>query len=73
MTDGIAGFLAMGGYGAFVWGAYGAAAIVLVAILVASMARVAREERALDRLAAGGRRRGRTASAQARAPAEGRP
>ncbi|BBK35219.1 hypothetical protein STAQ_02970 [Allostella sp. ATCC 35155] len=73
MTDGIAGFLAMGGYGGFVWGAYGAAAIVLVAILAASIARVAREERALDRLSAGGRRRGRGAPVEGRAPAEGTP
>lgn len=73
MREGLAGFLAMGGYGAFIWGAYAAAALVLVAILVASIARVAREERALDRLAAGGRRRGRTAPAGGRASAEGTP
>jgi heme exporter protein CcmD len=38
--DRIAAFLAMGGHGGFVWGAYGTAAVVLVALLVASFLRV---------------------------------
>ncbi len=56
--DRIAAFLAMGGHGGFVWGAYGTAAVVLVALLVASFLRVGREERALERLSATSRRRG---------------
>lgn len=38
-------FLAMGGYGAFVWPAYGAAALVMIGLLVASL----RERRAAER------------------------
>ena len=64
MIDRLAAFLAMGGHGGFVWGAYAIAAIVLLAILAASLLRVQREERALQRLAEAGGRRGR-----ARAPA----
>lgn len=75
MSERIGEFLAMGGYGAFVWAAYATAAVVLVAILVASLARATREERALARLAAaGGRRRGPRGQARAEgAAAEGLP
>lgn len=68
MTDGIAAFLAMGGYGAFVWGAYAAATVVLVAILVASLLRVGREERQLEQLAGGSRRRSRAGAASEARP-----
>ena len=50
--DDIAGFLAMGGYGQFVWPAYGVAAIILVGLLVASIVRLRREERVLEALTA---------------------
>jgi heme exporter protein D len=42
-------FLAMGGYGFYVWGAYGVTAICIVAELVSVRAR----RRAAERLAAG--------------------
>lgn len=57
--DGISAFLAMGGYGQFVWPAYAVAAIVLVGLLVSSLVRLRREERALDRLSAAAPRRAR--------------
>ncbi len=40
-------FFAMGGYGAFVWPAYGASALVLGWLLVSSLRRLRRLERAL--------------------------
>ncbi len=40
-------FLAMGGYGAFVWPAFGVTALVMVWLLVASLARLRRLERDL--------------------------
>lgn len=42
----------LGGYGAYVWPAYAAAAIVLVALLLASLRRVISTERRLARLQA---------------------
>ncbi len=55
-------FFAMGGYAAFVWPAYGAAAIALIALLIVSLrtlrareAEIARAEGARPR-APGGRR-----------------
>ncbi len=57
--DGISAFLAMGGYGQFVWPAYAVAAVVLVGLLVSSLVRLQREERALDRLSAAAPRRAR--------------
>ena len=43
-------FLAMGGHGAFVWGAYGVCAVVLVALTLASLRRLRASEAALRRL-----------------------
>jgi heme exporter protein D len=56
--DDLANFLAMGGYARFVWPAYGVAAAVMIGLLAASIARLRREERALERLAAANPRRG---------------
>ena len=41
------GFLAMGGYGAFVWPAFGLTALVMVWLLAASLRRLRGLERAL--------------------------
>ena len=41
-------FLAMGGYGAFVWPAFGMTALVMIWLLVASLARLRRLERKLS-------------------------
>ena len=43
-------FLAMGGYGGFIWPAYAAAAGVLVLMLIASWRGLRKAERELDRL-----------------------
>jgi heme exporter protein D len=45
-------FLAMGGYGAYVWGAYGVSALALIAEVLALRARARRlaEDLALDRV-----------------------
>ena len=40
-------FLRMGGYAAYVWPAYGAAAAVLIGLLAASLIRLRRAERRL--------------------------
>jgi len=45
-------FLAMGGYAAFVWPAYGIAAAVLAGLVVESVAAYRRARRALARLEA---------------------
>lgn len=45
-------YLAMGGYAAFVWPAYGAAAAVLIAFAIDSWRRVKHAEAALRRLEA---------------------
>jgi heme exporter protein D len=56
--DGLASFLDMGGYAAFVWPAYGVAAAVLVTLLLEARRALARSRRALALLeAAAGRRR----------------
>ena len=57
--DGLGSFLAMGGYGQFVWPAYAVAALVLVALLAASLVRLRREERTLSALSESAPRRGR--------------
>lgn len=44
------GYFAMGGYAAFVWPAYGAAALVLLGFALTSWRRLKAAERALDRL-----------------------
>lgn len=51
MTD-VAQFLAMGGYAAFVWPAYGVAAVVLVALLIASLRGLKEREATLKALEA---------------------
>ena len=50
-------FLDMGGYAAYVWPAYGAAALILVGLLVASLAGLRRRQRELARLDDGRERR----------------
>jgi heme exporter protein D len=50
--DGIAKFLAMGGYAAYVWPALGLTALVLAALLIASLKSVRRREAELARLEA---------------------
>ncbi len=62
-------FLAMGGYGAFVWPAYGASALVLGWLWVSSLRRLRGLERALaaQGLAppgGGGKRRGATSQGE---------
>jgi len=57
--DGLAGFLAMGGYGGFVWPAYGVALVVLAGILVHSLRRLRATERLLAELGGEASRRGR--------------
>lgn len=51
-------FLSMGGYGAYVWASYVLSAVVMVALLVASVRGLKRTESAFERLkaATGGRR-----------------
>ena len=46
--DAIATFLAMGGYAAFVWSAYGITAVVLLALLVLSWRGVKARQAELD-------------------------
>ena len=43
-------FLAMGGYGGFVWPAFGLTALVMVWLLVASLRRLSANERLLARM-----------------------
>ena len=43
-------FLEMGGYGAFVWPAYGVTAVVLVVLALASLRSLRRSQAALDAL-----------------------
>jgi heme exporter protein D len=62
MESGVRTFLDMGGYGAFVWPAYGVTALVLVAVLIASLRALWRREAALaalERDAGGEARRAR--------------
>ncbi len=46
------GFLAMGGYGGFVWPAFGLTAALMLALLVDSLRRLTSNRRALARLEA---------------------
>jgi heme exporter protein D len=48
-AGGLAGYLAMGGYAAFVWPSYGLAAVLLVALFLLSVRRLNRATRSLDR------------------------
>ena len=55
-------FLAMGGYGAFVWPAFGVTAVVMVWLLISTLRRLRANERLLAQMQAaspGGERRGR--------------
>jgi heme exporter protein D len=53
--EGLSAFLDMGGYGAFVWPAYGITAFVLLALLVISRGALARSEATLTALEGDGR------------------
>ncbi len=57
--DSVSDFLAMGGYAAYVWPAFGVALAVLVGLLVASLRSLRANQAALSALgpAGGGRRR----------------
>ena len=50
--SGIAQALALGGYGAYVWPAYGFAAAVLIGLFVAARRRLERAERDAERMRA---------------------
>ncbi|HTI85389.1 MAG TPA: heme exporter protein CcmD [Alphaproteobacteria bacterium] len=50
--SGIAEALALGGYGAYVWPAYGFAAIVLIGLFVAARRRLERAERDAEQMRA---------------------
>jgi heme exporter protein D len=52
MMQAISDYLTMGGYAAFIWPAYGVAALVLIAFAIDSWLRVKRAEAALRRLEA---------------------
>jgi heme exporter protein D len=57
-------FFAMGGYGAFVWAAFGLTALVMIWLLVSTLRRLHERERALEELKAA--RPGRGARANGR-------
>ncbi len=57
--DGIRHYLAMGGYAAYVWPAYGIAAAVLVGLTWQTLRTVARRERELAEIEAARPRRAR--------------
>ena len=63
-------FLAMGGYGGFVWPAFGLTALVMVWLLVASLRRLRANERLLARTGSARPRRPRSGQGRALA-AEG--
>ena len=56
--DVIGEFLAMGGYSAFVWPAFGATALVMVGLLLASLRSLRRQRRALELMEKARPRRG---------------
>jgi len=68
--EGIESFLAMGGYGAYVWPAYGLTAAVMIAFLVTTLRSLRRNQKALDALEAetGPRRRRAKGAAGGDAP-----
>jgi len=43
----MSGYFAMGGHAAFVWSAYGVAAVIMVAMLVASLRALRRQQQAV--------------------------
>jgi heme exporter protein D len=55
--SGITAFLTMGGYAQFVWPAYGAAAFVLIGLLLWTLAGYRRRQRELEALQRQGERR----------------
>ena len=55
--SGLGAFLAMGGYAQFVWPAYGAAALVLIVLLVWTLGGYRKRQRELDALQRHGERR----------------
>ena len=66
MSETMKEFLAMGGYAPYVWGSYGLALVLLLALLVASLAGLRSRERTLAALeAVNPRRRRRKADAAA--------
>ena len=66
--DVIGDFLAMGGYAAFVWPAFGVTVLVMVGLLLASLRSLRRERRALELMEkARPRRRGRAPQASGEA------
>ena len=52
--DAIREYLSMGGYAAFVWPAFGVTAIVMVALLVASIRGLRKERRTLELMESAG-------------------
>ena len=54
-VDGVSAFLTMGGYGAFVWPAFGLTAVVLVGLLIASLRSLRSREADLRAIQAGRR------------------
>jgi heme exporter protein D len=50
VTDGVTEFLAMGGYGVYVWPAYAVAAVVMVGLVVASVRQLRRTKAQLAEL-----------------------
>ncbi|MCB9949268.1 MAG: heme exporter protein CcmD [Rhodospirillaceae bacterium] len=50
MPDRLEQFLSMGGYGAYVWGAYGLCAVVMVLLVVLTLKRLRANERTLKML-----------------------
>ena len=64
--DVIGEFLAMGGYAAFVWPAFGVTVLVMVGLLLTSLRSLRRERRALELMErARPRRRGRGGASEA--------
>ena len=55
--SGVIAFIAMGGYAQFVWPAYGAAAFVLIGLLLWTLAGYRRRQRELEALQRQGERR----------------
>jgi heme exporter protein D len=53
LSAAVGAFVAMGGYARFVWPAYGAAAVVLIGLLLWSLAAYRRARRELARLQRG--------------------
>jgi heme exporter protein D len=61
MMQSLLGYLAMGGYAAFVWPAYAVAAVVLAGLFWQSRQAYRRRQRELERLQQGRARRGSAA------------